>query len=110
MHTQKTYISILTITMILLACVCYGKGPDDGMSIAGESLYERDNVDLDENIPYIIMKAKAQSKQKNNSNTGSGDQDGSIGSVILAPGATIKGDVYNIDLSKGNKTAIAVDK
>jgi hypothetical protein len=108
MHTKKTYISVLTITLILLACVCYGKGPDDGMSISGESLYERDKVDPDINIQYIIMKAKAQSRQKGmpDGATVSSDQDGNINSVIVDPGANISGDIIIIDQSKGNKTNV----
>lgn len=109
MHTKKPYISVLTITMILLACVCYGKGPDDGMSIAGESLYERDNVDLDKNISYTIIKAKAHANQKNDPNTGSEDQGASIGSVFIEAGAKV-GDINITDLSKGDKTAISIRK
>ena len=108
MHTKKTYISVLTITMILLACVCYGKGPDDGMPINADSIYERDNVDPDINIRYIIMRAKAQSKQKGMPDgvTVSRDQDGNINSVIVAPGADIHGNINIIDESKGNKTNV----
>ena len=108
MHT-KTYISVLTVTMILLACVCYGKGPDDGMSISGESLYERDKVDLDINTQYIIMKAKAQSRQKGMPDgvDVSRDQDGNINSVIVAPGADLHNATINIiDQSKGDKTNV----
>jgi hypothetical protein len=109
MHTKKTYISILTITMILLACVCYGKGPDDGMSIAGESLYDRDNVDLDKNISYTIIKAKAHTNQKNNPNTGSGDHGASIGSVYVEAGAKV-GDIFLNNEIKGDSTAMSFSK
>lgn len=110
MHTNKL-ISGLVITLVLLACVCYGNDLDDGIPIDDQPMSDFDNVNRDVNITFIKMRAKSQAKvtagEVNDGETiVSKDPTGSINSVISGPGSTFRGDVIIIDQSKGDKTVV----
>jgi hypothetical protein len=107
----KTFVSGLTITLLMLLSVCYGNDLDDGIPINDMPVSQFDNLDRDVNITFIKMRAKSQAKINGGEVNAeeaivSKNPTGSIDSVVFGAGSTIRGNIYIIDESKGSKTLI----
>jgi len=110
---MKHSISLLFFC-ILLCCgastPCRADDLDDGIAIDDSSMeYDQIGDSIEPNYSYIAL--RAQSDVAARSDTGTDDLvtgEGSLlNSVILEAGATVQGDIYIIDQSKGDKTIIA---
>ncbi|HHD64240.1 MAG TPA: hypothetical protein ENK96_07760 [Desulfobulbaceae bacterium] len=88
---------------------CRADDLDDGIAI-DDSLIEYDQIgdSIEPNYSYIAL--RAQSNVAARSDAGTDDLvtgEGSVlNSVILEAGATVQGDIYIIDQSRGDKTII----
>ena len=64
-----------------------------------------------QNIKFIVMNAKSKAammqKRQGGDNLTGKDSGSNMNSVILGAGSKVKGDIYIIDQSKGNKTNVA---
>lgn len=81
----------------------------------GISTYTDDSVSKDDetfkrekNIKYIMQKAQsAAGKSKDGKSQDGKSQDGcNVGGVNVGAGATVKGDIYNVNTGKGDTTVV----
>lgn len=110
---MKYSISIFLFGM-LLYCIawtpCHADDLDDGIPI-DDSLTEYDQIgdSIEPNYSYIALRAQSDVAARSDAETNDlVTNEGSVlNSVILEAGATVQGDIFIIDQSRGDKTIIA---
>ncbi len=94
---------------------------DDGISkYTDDGIGKYDDLGKDQpNIKYVIQSAKSQANVRkkaaergieqggNSSGSTSGSGDNNMNSVVMGAGSVVRGDIYIIDQSKGDKTQVA---
>jgi len=94
-----------------LTCFSYAGDLDDGISKAtDDSISSWDNLGKgDKNINFIVLKAKSKADiaKKRGEVVGTDSTGANMNSVIMGAGSNIKGDIYIIDQSTGDKTNLA---
>ncbi len=107
MNTKLRYLLFAALFFMLSGSVVYAGDLDDGISkYSDDSISANDNLgDPDKNVKYIIMRAKSQAAMGNKKGQGA-TGDGNMNSVVMGAGSNVKGDIYIIDQSKGDKTQV----
>ncbi len=113
-------IVILPLILFLSGAAAAGD-LDDGISkYTDDGIGKYDELGKDQpNIKYVIQSAKSQAnvRQKsiergieqgdNSTGSTSGSGDNNLNSVVMGAGSIVRGNIYIIDQSKGDKTQIA---
>ncbi|MGM0682464.1 MAG: hypothetical protein ACQES8_09665 [Thermodesulfobacteriota bacterium] len=107
----RIYLLVVIICAITPAFTMAGD-LDDGISkYTDDGIAKYDELGKPEkNVKYIIRnaKSKAAMAQKNgNASASGGSGDSNMNSVVMGAGSNIKGDIYIIDESKGDKTQVS---
>jgi hypothetical protein len=111
------FFTMMIFCFLVLVNPGFSGDLDDGMSkYTDDGITKYDDLgDPEKNIKFIKLNAKSRAEVKSRASGGDsgGSTDASAGanmnSVVLGAGGIIKGDVYIIDESRGDKTQV-VDK
>lgn len=113
MHRKSILAVVTTLALLVLGIGMGSAGDlDDGISKYNEdgiSSYD-DLGSADKNINYIKLNAKSRAKVRakadpNSVLTGQ-TGGGNMNSVVMGAGSNVRGDIYIIDESKGNKSIV----
>ena len=104
-------VGCLIVVSIGCATPCPGGDLDDGISrYTEDSINSYDDLGKpDKNVGFIKLNAKSRAKVRAKDGSSAQTGSGNMNSVVMGPGGTVKGDIYIIDESKGDKT-IVVDE
>ena len=116
---KKILLFLLFVSFI--PCPAFAGDLDDGISkYKDDSIDKYDEVGkTDQNIKYIVLEAKSKANVReksakrgalddsSSSSSVSQGGDNNLNSVVMGAGSIIRGDVYIVDESKGDKTQIA---
>ena len=104
-------VGCLIVTSIGCATQCPGGDLDDGISrYTEDSINSYDDLGKPEkNVGFIKLNAKSRAKVSAKDGGGAQTGSGNMNSVVMGPGGTVKGDIYIIDESKGDKTIVVDD-
>ena len=117
-YKRLAIVMCVTLGCFLNVGIGLGNDLDDGISTYKEdSISSYDNLgNPEKNVNFLKMDAKSRAKvrargQGSESACGTEDQAGSgnMNSVVMGAGGTVKGDIYIIDESKGDKTIVVDD-
>ncbi len=110
---MKFSIALFFLTMLLCCSMhapCRADDLDDGIPI-DDSLaeYEQIGDSIEPNYAYIALRAQSDAAARSSDRMSElvTDQGSILNSVILESGATVQGDIFIIDQSRGDKTIIS---
>ena len=103
-HMKTMVICSVLALIVLTAGYVFADDLDDKISKATDESIDKDDEigQKDPNIKYIITKSKRGASGSLSGQSG----DANSNSVVMGAGSNVKGDIYIIDNSRGDKTTM----